>query len=51
MGFTYWGNSSSTTRSEKPKDAVVPNQLLAANADTVAYLMEKYENSGLVGIL
>ena len=49
--YTPFAYSWSTTRSEKPKDAIVPNQLLAANADTVAYQMEKYENSGLVGIL
>ena len=38
-------------RSAKSLEAVVPNQLLAANADAVAYQMEEYKNSGLVVIL
>ena len=35
----------------KNLDAVVPNELLAANADAVAYQMEEYKNSDLVVIL
>ena len=35
----------------KNLDAVVFDQLLAANVDTIAYQMEKYKNPGLVVIL
>ena len=41
------------TTSEECKnlDSVMPNQLLAANADAVANPMEEYKNSGFVVIL
>ena len=32
-------------------DAVVPDELIAANADAIAYHIEEYKNSGLVVIL
>ena len=35
----------------KNLDAVIPDQLLAANTDAVAYQMEEHEYSGLVVIL
>ena len=35
----------------KNLDAVVPNQLITANAETVGHQMEEYKNSGLVAIL
>ena len=35
----------------KNLDAVVPNKLIAANAETVGHQMEEYKNSGLVVIL
>ena len=35
----------------KNLDVVVPNQLLAANVDAVAYQMEEYKNPGFVVIL
>ena len=38
------------TSSAKTLGAVVPDKLLAANADTVAYQMEEYKNSDLVVI-
>ena len=38
-------------RRAKSLDAVVPDQLFAANADAVAYHMEEYKNSGFVVIL
>ena len=32
-------------------DAVVPDELIAANTDAIAYHIEEYKNSGLVVIL
>ena len=40
-----------TSEECKILDAVVPDQLLAAHADTVAYQIEEYKISGLVVIL
>ena len=39
------------TVESKNLDAVVPNKLLAANAEAVGYQSEEYKNSGLVVIL
>ena len=43
--------SSWTSGSAKTWDAAVPDQLLAASANVIAYQMEEYENSDLVVIL
>ena len=48
LSFAY---SWSTSEDCKNLDAVVPDQLLAAKADAVAYQMEEYKNAGLVVIL
>ena len=40
-----------TTKECKNLDVVVPDQLLAANVDAIAYQMEQYKNSSLVVIL
>ena len=42
--FTY---SWSTSEKCKNLDAVMPDQLLAANTDAVAYQMEEYKNPDL----
>ena len=49
--YTFFAYSWSTSKECKVLDAVVPDQLLAANTDAVAYQMEEHKNSGLVVIL
>ena len=49
--YTSFAYSWSTREEWKNLDAVVPDQLLAANAYAVAYQMENYKTSGFVVIL
>ena len=46
--YTSFAYSWSTSKEYKSSDAVMPNQLLAADNDAVAYQMEQYKNLGLV---
>ena len=48
--FTSFAFSWSPSEESKNLDAAVPDQVLAANAEAVAYQMEKDKNSGLVVI-
>ena len=45
--YSYWSKS----KEYKILDAVVPDELLAANANAGSYQIEKYKNKGLVVIL
>ena len=49
--YTSLAYSSWTSGNAKTWDAVVPDQLLAANANVIAYQMEEYKNSDFVVIL
>ena len=49
--YTFFAHSWSTNDECKNLDSVVLDQLLAPNADAVAYQMEEYKNSGLAVIL
>ena len=49
--FTPFAYSWSTSEEYKKSDAVVPDELLAANANAGSYHTEEYKNSSLVVIL
>ena len=49
--FTSFAYSWSTSEEYKILDAVVPNELLAASANTSSYQIEEHKNSSLVVIL
>ena len=49
--YTSFAYCWSTSEECKNFDAVVLDQLLPANTNTIAYQMEKYKNSGLFVIL
>ena len=42
--YTFSAYSWSTTKDCKNLDTIEPDQLVAANADNIAYQMEEYKN-------